>query len=296
MLSRYAREDLGRLLAVAAFALLPAAVARAQVQREVDRPRFADAPRWASFVGLVASRWAARVSTSSGRRRKNRQRAADCVADAWYLSLPRLLDGGRSPCVRLAAALARPKGTSWRAEAERRARWAARLRHPRRAPVHREYRSCMAKALREGDSRMVEICAHAVEPRADRMASLSDAERFGGWLRSCKKAILGTDTSFVSSPESLPEGIRAKAGTGSRTSRVRPARAGGAPGRASSRSPSRPRRDFDRAEDEEARHCVRTLPTLYEVQGLKKLSDYWTPAELRALRRRSDELGREGRR
>lgn len=42
-----------------------------------------------------------------------------------------------------------------------------------------------------------------------------------------------------------------------------------------------------------ARHCLRTLPTFYEVRWMKKLSEYWTPDEQKRLYLRSRQLGRD---
>ncbi len=247
----------------AAFALalvlaLPAAQAGEALARD-DGPRaLADDSRWASFVELVAARWRSRTEVIGDREGENRRLAAECFADAWYLAIPSLVATRRSPCAKLVAALPAPKEANAREAAKTRASFRTSLRPGALPPTRSQYAACVAQAIRQADPELVPFCALAVLPRASVEASLTDDDRFGGWLASCKKAMLGPAAFSPASGRSAPKTASHNA-----------------------------------AADEEARHCLRTLPTLYEVQWLKKLSDFWTPAQLRALRRRSRELGRE---
>lgn len=47
----------------------------------------------------------------------------------------------------------------------------------------------------------------------------------------------------------------------------------------------------DPLQEAHARHCLRTLPTFYEVRWMKKLSEYWTPDEQKRLYLRARQLG-----
>ena len=149
-------------------------------------------------------------------------------------------------------------GDEKRTKAARRAReeYARRFGALLVAPGEGDYRACIAEVEAGGDRALLEHCALAIRPRAALLVSLDDEDRFQTWFRACKKSIL-SDVQVT---------------------------AGEAPGLAAAPDP---------LQEDHARHCLRTLPTFYEVRWMKKLSEYWTPEEQKRLYLRSRQLGRD---
>ena len=86
------------------------------------------------------------------------------------------------------------------------------------------------------------------------LVSLDDDHRFRTWFEGCKRVLIGE--------KPVPTAEKGLA------------------------APAPP------VDDAHARHCLRVLPTLYEIQWMKKLSDFWTPEEQRALYAKSQQLTR----
>ena len=216
-----------------------------------------ESSRWISFLRIIEGRWKARTEVLNGESAEIRKQYWACVEDAWFLSSPNMLNDRQGPCVRLV--LAQHDGeheSSSSLHQQFRATFTSSPDLP-----HSAYRSCVTAAAAHGDSDLLPICALAIRPRARLIASLSDDERFGSWLRTCKKVLL-TD-SKTTQPGSATEGV------------------------------VKPQRSAEELAEEEtqSRHCFRVFPAVYEVKWLKKLSDFWTPEEQRALYLKSQQLG-----
>jgi hypothetical protein len=261
-----------RLRLLAVLALLPAlAVAEhAGPRGEGDgSTTMSDDSRWLSFTRLIEARWRIRTEVVGADETVNRRLYAQCVDDAWYLALPNLLSDEKTPCGQLVSALptsARTRRRNGPTRDELRAKYVP----SGLAPNRNRYLTCTAEAAGRADPELLAVCGLALKPKASVLASLTDDDRFGGWLGGCKRAMLGD----LRKP-AADSGARAVAKPGEK---------------APPESPARPL-PHTPAEDDQARHCLRVLPTLYEVQWLRKLSDFWTPEELRALHLRTQQLG-----
>lgn len=231
----------------------PPARAGARPAREEDGPTLSDDSRWMSFVRLVENRWRIRTQIVGEDDAQNRRLLAQCLDDAWFLAVPSLLQDVKSPCSALLDTMRATESRAERAHRPSGGEYRARFSTGLLAPTREQYEACTAEAVDRADPEFLGICALALRPRASLLAGLCDEDRFAGWLSSCKKAMLGGE---VKSGETLKPAAHTP------------------------------------AEDQQARHCLRTLPTLYEVQWLKKLSEFWTPDELRVLNIRTQTLGR----
>lgn len=209
--------------------------------------------RWISFVRLIESQWRTRVAVPPASPGEARSHFWQCVEDAWYLAAPGLLAGRESPCARLISAMPRSaeEGPSRAVHDRYRELFGAAAAPPRRE----DFRACAGSAAGRGDPALLTTCARALTTRAGRVARMPDAERFSSWLGGCKRVLLA-DVQLVPAGD-LPV----------------------APGTAPSP-----------ADEEQARHCLRQLPAMYEVRPMRRLSDYWTPEEQRALHLRAQQL------
>lgn len=213
-----------------------------------------ESSRWLSFVRLVSARWTVRVKSQPGDVDAMRRLYAQCIDDAWYLALGELLARGGACDLLLEASPGSDAEPSRALREEYRQLIDARLVTPDRA----RFRDCARAAYTRRDAALLRICARALQPRAVLTASVPDAERFQNWLKPCKRALLGD----------LAPGTAGSTDGGARLAA----------------------RHSDVGDDDHARHCLRSLPSLYEVQQLSKIGDFWTPEERRALHQRARQL------
>lgn len=222
---------------------------------EQDETVLPEASRWLSFVRLVEARWRERVQVPPDAREERAELYTTCVDDAWYLARPTMLAGARSACGRLVEGLAVAQGPKKATPA--RVDWKARAKKQGGVLSLDDYRACTREASDRGDDAVLESCSETLRNRASVVASLPDEDRFRTWMTGCKKAMLG--------PIAPP-----------------------APNETTPAAAPPPVPDAD----EHARHCLRTLPTLYEVQWMRKLGDFWTPEEQRLLYLRTQQLNK----
>lgn len=239
--------------------------ARAEPPRSARVDAFGDPvlpeeSRWLTLVRLVEGRWRSRTEVVEGDAPARRRQLEQCIDDAWYLALPSLVREVRAPCNRIAASLRVPKQerqTEHKRSRKVREHWHRRFADLLLAPTLGEYRACASAAADRGDPTLLAICSLALRPRATVVVALEDDERFRVWLTACKRGMLGElKPSLPVTAESAP---------------APPVRG--------------------EIDEGQSRHCLRTLPTLYEIQWLRKLGDFWTPEEQRVLYQRMQELG-----
>lgn len=238
-------------------ALILPTVARAAPPRHEVTARYVlpEESRWLSFVRLVESRWRERTTVLENDSDVLARQYDQCVEDAWQLALFGLVDSPKAPCAMLLVD-ARPRRKGLRADdapPDYRRRFEGALVSPSRA----EFAGCTDAALALGDASLLATCALALRPRAAMFVSLDDPHRFGAWMDGCKRVM-------IPAAPAAPKGEK-----GAAVAPVPPSAEA----------------------DAHARHCLRNFPTLYEIQWMKKLSDFWTPEEQRALNARSRQLG-----
>lgn len=231
----------------------------ASASEPVARPNGvpSDVSRWSSFVRIVLGRWDVRAKSlrrdADGARRQFR----NCVNDAWFVANSALLSQNTSPCPDLARS-AHEKEDDGTAPATLVEKFRAQFANAASASDYSAYKDCIDAAFDYHDSRLFAACAQALRPRERVLSTLSDEERFNTWLGGCKQILLA---------EARP--VESSDGEAIKT----------------------PKKALTEFEKTQGRHCFRTLPALYEVRGMKKLSDFWTPEEQKLLYLRSKQLG-----
>jgi hypothetical protein len=218
-----------------------------------------ESSRWSSFVRLVYGRWEVRARAPGADHASLRQLFEHCTEDAWFLAYGPMLQGALSPCGRLVRTLHPEVSDDESAPRVVKERYRNDFSMAQVSTKYSAFRDCTTAAIDHGDVSLLEICSRAMRPRERVIAAMPDTERFDIWFQSCKKVLL-TEVVLPLPPGS-PENLRPLQKT------------------------------LTEIEKTQARHCFRNLPSLYEVQGLNKLSDFWTPEEQRALYLRSQQLG-----
>jgi len=225
------------------------------VNRAAEDVAIPESSRWISFVRLIAERWNAKTEVVPPDQLVLDRWFDQCTEDAWQLAVPGLLVAPDGACARILLGLHRDTDSDEAPSAALREKMRIRFSGMLASPEREDFRACVSEARGRGDAALLAVCAMALRPRIIRLVRMTDPERFGGWLTVCKKAILR----------------------------------GGGPGpRTESRVAEAERRA---AEDELARHCLRVMPALYEVQWVAKVGDLWTPEEQKLLYQRSQQLG-----